>query len=145
MLKISIVCFIALLLAGCQDSSYAPSASAPEKFRQGTYTGLYIRTRGGSTDTGKVEFTFNGTIYTCTPISHAPMLYGEGHYTIDSSTIDLRDYLARPAIYTPEVIIFGEFSYEVAGHRLVMTQELKLGQPPNQSIMIRRFELAGRH
>ena len=145
-MKITIFCLVLALFCGCQDNSTVPtSPTSQNQFREGVYSGRYIFTNDGSTNIWTVEITFKDLAFQCRPLDAPFVVYGGGIYHIDGNVIDVQDHMVRPAIYDWTMIMTGPFSYESSGNRLIMVQELQVGQPPNVRSITKRFELSRRH
>jgi hypothetical protein len=144
-MRITIFCLLLAFICGCQDNSNVPTSSASQnRFREGTYSGRYIFTSDGSADTGTAEITFKDMAFECRPLNTHFLLYGSGSYHIDSNVIYIRDELMRPAIIDGLMVMFGPFTYEAAGNRLILVQEHQIGTPPNVRSITKRFELSRR-
>jgi hypothetical protein len=132
-MKNKIMCLIIFVLFGCKEKSTEPVSR--NQFKKGTYSGQYIYTQNGVSDTGTAEISFQDTSYNCKPLQTQYLLSGSGVYNVVGDTIEIKDLLVRVALYYTALVMNGKFAYSANGNRLVLIQESE------SKNVVKKFEL----
>ncbi len=132
-MKVSIVCFTVFFFIGCKEKTIAPVSES--HFPHGMYSGKYLHTANGMTDTGMVEMVFQDTVFQCIPLRSEHLLPGKGVYDFLDDTLEIQNLSSSETNHDLELVMNGKYSYITEGKNLVLVQQSESKR------IIKRFEL----